>query len=528
MLIRPSRFWHLCLTVVLTTQAACDRNPVPQTPSILLITADTLRADHVGSGAEGVRTPSIDALAARGVTFTAAYAHAQNTRPSHVSLFTSLLPTEHHVLDNKQKYSGQTPALTELLGSRRRTAAFVSLAILSESGLERGFDEFHDEQTKPYWRTAESVNSEVIPWLRSNASQPFFLWVHYSDPHEPYAAPGLSYPTLEVKVDGATRQTLNADATRSYLRLDFEAGRHVITLERSGTDRREIYLRGLVVRSSVEEATLQLSGLESRSKIPNYAFEEAAAGDAATYHYLTSEPGEITVQSDAKHKVVLAVNLEVSHASVQERAAAYADEVRYLDAQIGRLLGALEETGVTDETLIVFTSDHGERLGERGGRFGHGRAPEETVVHVPLILAYPPRLPAGVRVSTPVQHVDVLPTIATLVGSPVLAPIRGKSLVPLEAIPERAVYTFNRGNETGVRLGDLKLIVNHVNGSELLFDLSVDPSEATDISAKSAAVLPELRRHVKLARTPIRQMPKADEELSPEQLEVLRSLGYIQ
>lgn len=174
------------------------RKPL-QRPNIVLITIDTLRADHLGCyGRVAAITPSIDEAATRGMRFQHAFAHVPLTLPSHASILTGQLPPQHGVRDNGAfRLSAHSPVVTEILaGAGYRTAAFVSgFPLDSRFGLDRGFHLYDDRMLRgkpgrlPYVeRPADRTTDVACEWLRQ-ARAPFFLWVHYFDPHAPYEPP---------------------------------------------------------------------------------------------------------------------------------------------------------------------------------------------------------------------------------------------------------------------------------------------------------------------------------------------------
>ncbi|HSD29236.1 MAG TPA: sulfatase-like hydrolase/transferase [Vicinamibacteria bacterium] len=161
-------------------------------PSILLVTLDTTRADAIGPEARGIETPAFDALAARGRRFRQAYATVPETLPSHVSMMTGLYPAGHGVHENARYLSRDRPVLAERLREAGyRTAAFVSSFVLARRfGLARGFDVYDDELLAGHAeRTARHTTDRVLAYLDHPSSQPVLLWVHYYDPHAPYAPP---------------------------------------------------------------------------------------------------------------------------------------------------------------------------------------------------------------------------------------------------------------------------------------------------------------------------------------------------
>ena len=186
---------------VLAIAAALLGAAAPSRPNVLLLSIDTLRADHVGAyGAPQGSTPALDALAGDGLRFENAISPVPLTRPAHASLLTGLLPPEHGIRDNlPAKLDPSIPTLaTRLKAEGYHTAAFVGSFLLGRgSGLEAGFDVFGDGSNAGTGdlvgagaeRRAEAVAAEALEFL-STARAPFFLWVHFYDPHAPYDPPG--------------------------------------------------------------------------------------------------------------------------------------------------------------------------------------------------------------------------------------------------------------------------------------------------------------------------------------------------
>ena len=161
-------------------------------PSILLVTLDTTRADAIGPEASGVETPNFDALAARGLRFRQAYATVPETLPSHASMMTGLYPAGHSVHENARYLSADHPVLAERLGrAGYRTAAFVSSFVLTRRfGLARGFAVYDDDlPAGQAERSARATTDHALALLERERGSRLFLWVHYFDPHAPYAAP---------------------------------------------------------------------------------------------------------------------------------------------------------------------------------------------------------------------------------------------------------------------------------------------------------------------------------------------------
>ena len=183
---------------------ACQRTPAAPKAArhVVIVTIDTLRADRLGCyGARDVATPRLDRIAASGALAVEASAHVPLTRPSHVSIFTGLLPTEHGIRDNvSPAVVPRVPLLAELFRkSGFATGAFVSSVVLeSQSGLDRGFDVYADrfegasgdaQFLNTVQKKGEDTIAEAVAWLRGQAGRRVFLWLHLYEPHDPYEPP---------------------------------------------------------------------------------------------------------------------------------------------------------------------------------------------------------------------------------------------------------------------------------------------------------------------------------------------------
>jgi choline-sulfatase len=191
--------WTLTLLVTACSQesnapgasAGKAKTPKAEQPAILLVTLDTTRADHVGIETDRVATPSLNALAARGIYFSQAYSVTPTTLPSHASMLTGLYPVDHHVRENGRMLDKDLDLLPVLLKARGYvTAAFISgFPLDGQFGLSRGFDHYDDTFVSgAAERTAGATTGLAIDWLKDKTS-PFFMWVHYYDPHETYQPP---------------------------------------------------------------------------------------------------------------------------------------------------------------------------------------------------------------------------------------------------------------------------------------------------------------------------------------------------
>jgi arylsulfatase A-like enzyme len=191
--------------------ASCATEP-PAPPNLLLVTLDTARADHVSAyGYPRETTPVLRELAEAGTRFAHAYAPAATTAPSHATLFTSLYPLAHGIVHNGLELRPAERTLAEILRERGyATAAFVSSFVLdARFGFAQGFERYDDDfapgqasfpaghewrdQEIPggFDRPADATTRRAVEWLASgrDPARPFFLFVHYFDPHAPMSPP---------------------------------------------------------------------------------------------------------------------------------------------------------------------------------------------------------------------------------------------------------------------------------------------------------------------------------------------------
>lgn len=199
---RFSRCFVFCLISALVIAAsAAGAAQRPAAPNVLLVTIDTLRADRIGFyDPKHPLTPEIDRFAAESVVFLRAFAHTPTTLPSHTNILLGLTPSGHGVHDNTNSTVPPGPAtLAERLkAAGYATGAFVGgFPLDARFGLNRGFDVYDDDFRSAdkdpgieagRERRAQAVLDSALRWLDGRTS-PWFLWVHFYDPHDPYAPP---------------------------------------------------------------------------------------------------------------------------------------------------------------------------------------------------------------------------------------------------------------------------------------------------------------------------------------------------
>jgi arylsulfatase A-like enzyme len=497
-------------------------------PNVIVMVVDTLRADHVGVYGGGDLTPNLDRLATEGVWFSEARSHAPITGPSHSSLFTSVLPMSHGVHNNSQLLQTEADTLAEAMRTTgRHTAAFVSLGVLQSGfGFRQGFDHYGDDFPRDWMKDASEVKQEVIDWAEERPEGPFFAFVHFSDPHEPYASPDTDLPWVQVSLDGAPIGRVRSDGRASTLPMTLEPGRHVLRLAgRMG----EGSWAFRVPQLEVEGATLEVT--------PDRGWKEKTSGPWS----LESElPASISVVYDGDSPVDVALKLRITEVlSVPKVRHRYREEVRYVDREIGRLLDELEPSGLLEDTIVVVTSDHGEGLGDHG-LVGHIHQLYDSLTRVPLIFWGPGRIPPGIRVDEPVSLIDVFPTLSELADVPLPSGAQGRSLVAVVRAADGVASTPASISETyrpeakhdrrAVVLDGFKYIRTYGdNGrvTEELYDLTADPDESRDLSGADPDRLASMRDDLDARIAQESTGRPVQVELTEEEKAQLRALGYL-
>jgi arylsulfatase A-like enzyme/Tfp pilus assembly protein PilF len=196
--------WVVLLIECAAAASAPRRGPPSPHPNIVLITLDTTRADRMGFlGSDRGLTPNLDAFARQAVAFSRAYAQVPLTTPSHAAILTGTYPQFNHVNYMGDPLGKAVPFLPDILHRNGyRTAAFVGALALEPRrlapGFERGFDIYdagfhrrgpHEDRYHSLERRGEEVVSRALAWLNKRPPEPFFLWVHLYDPHDPYDPP---------------------------------------------------------------------------------------------------------------------------------------------------------------------------------------------------------------------------------------------------------------------------------------------------------------------------------------------------
>jgi arylsulfatase A-like enzyme len=462
----------------------------PAPPNLLLISIDTLRADHLGCyGYRRDTSPRLDALAAESVRFTAAYAPAPWTLPSHASILTGMHPYELGFDNQWRTLPEETPVIAEPLARvGYRTAAFVDSQkngfVGAGRGFGRGFDLYqHAPHRQGGSRFDMAATADAaIAWLdRQDRERPFFLFLHTKSVH--------AVPDGEACLDP---RCFPYDKPEPY------RFRYLSSAEASAE------------WTSPEDGSGQAYLWSQNAKILRGELDPAAY------------PGE----------------------RIEVLKALYDAGIYYVDEHLGRLFDHLRQRGLDASTAIVLTSDHGEAFLDHS-LFMHQEV-YDSLLRVPLIVRLPATIGAdgGRVVERQVTLADIAPTLLRLAGARIPEALTGRPLpltaaaaeTPAEARDLFAYYLFP-GKFTyqafALRRGDLKLVVHNIDAPDRfryeVYDTRLDPRELHPLAATERQG--ELRQA--LGRY-LRQEPRAQgrELRSPASSgpthDILRSLGYIE
>ena len=431
--------WPVAGKPVVSSQAPSTACSLPDgavdgaVDTIVLVTLDTVRADHLGA-IGGARfeppTPHLDRLAERGTLFAEGVAPAPLTGPAHTAMLTGCNPLDLGVIRNGVAVPSAVPRVAAMLGARGyRTGAFVAASVLDrKTGLGEGFDHYDDRfdvwhRLRGTWprplfgrlgwmparrhRPGDEVVERALRWLGSGEG-PTFLWVHLYDAHHPYdPEPTFVASVMDTDPDG---QGTEADVA-AWKRW------------------------------------------------------------AKQHHRVPDLPG-VGLRGD-----------------LSDRLRAYAAEVSEVDAHVGRLLAALPA-----DAAVLVAADHGESLTEHGYLLNHGAHAYQATLRVPFV-AVGPGFDAGRRVDTPTPETRVAGTLLRWGGRDAVGletPHEG----PIESFAagqeaRRRLRLARGGAELSVRDGATKWLVRSEQAWR--FDLTVDPQEREPVPVAAEALQERLQ-----------------------------------
>jgi uncharacterized sulfatase len=370
-------------------------------PDILFIVLDTQRADRLGCyGHEKAITPNLDRFAAGGVQFEQAIATAQWTIPSHASMFTGWYPTTHQVTQSSQGLSPDLPHMAELLtGAGYQAVGFCNnpLVGILNNGFKRGFQTFYN-----YAGAFPSLprSSTRVPWPANRLLEGYTQFLRR-----------LSYPIQNFfgRSDLAFRLSLNAWLTPLWSRFANFKGQN----ERSVRDVCH-FLREREQHRQEEPLFLFMNLMETHLPF----WPPAKHVDRVAPYFRSSKRASTIVKTWNREAFRWGAPLAkpLSDFEGQVLSDMYDAEVAYQDDYLGQLFGVLNERSRRDNTLTIIVSDHGDGLGDHS-YFGHAFVAYQELVHVPLIVHWPVRLPEARRIRTTVSVRRVFHTVMQAIGT---------------------------------------------------------------------------------------------------------------
>lgn len=483
--IQLARIFSVCLTLILSGFLfGCDNGKNQHArvdgprPNIIFILIDTLRTDPLGTyGDQRGLSKTFDDIAAEGVVFEHAIAASPWTQPSVASLFCSYYPGVHQVLSFQH-------AVNATRGNEQRIAVFSDVFVtLGELLQERG-----------YATAAFVANPFILP--------PFGF------------AQGFDHFDASFASNNAPGSLVNQAANDwlEHRKLDQPFFLYLHYMDVHGPyDSRPDFLADLL--DVVDQ-------LPNKQRLSEQQLSELA--------YLRRLPSKVT---DPDRHERLAVYREYW-------VARYEAGIREMDLHLADLKARLSAMNLWGDAYVILISDHGESFYEHG-YWDHGQSLHQSELHVPLVFRWPDVLPPGQRISHTVSLIDVMPTIAEQLDMPQIEGIQGISLAPLfkdpdPLSPRQPVFAEGVKYKPELKAlfwGDWKTIFNIQNDNPLLFNLTEDPREQYNRAGTQQQQVQKL--HTALARqleTNNRlgaEVPARYSHLTPEQLEQLRSLGYI-
>ena len=439
-------------------------------PNLLFLFSDQHAQRVAGFSGDGiVETPHLDALAAAGVTFRNCYTPSPICVPARMSMLTGLHPHQQQCWTNDDILSPEWPTWPQALGAAGIHTALIGRMHAMGPDQLRGYAEREIGDHSPNWPGVP--RHDLGPLAKAN--DPFRESLERSGPGQ------SAYQVLDEA---------SAAAAEAWLHRWAEGNRA------TGRARRFALTVGFM--------------------LPHAPFV-AWPQDYARYAGRVPPPAHPVPKNEHPWLAWWRDNCgvcDVPPETVQRAREAYYGLVTHLDRLIGRVLAALAASGLAANTLVVYASDHGEQIGERGLWWKHTMLDDSA--KVPLVMTWPGRLPEGVRRDEVVTLQDVAATMLDAMGAPALPQSQGRSLLPLadgsseawvdcafseyctDAVPDWTGGMAVRHRM--VRLGRWKLIDYHGYPPQL-FDLENDPGEMHDLAASPAhaAVREQLQRLVR-------------------------------
>jgi choline-sulfatase len=424
-----------------SASAGAMQRPAGRRPNILFICCDNLNPNTLGcAGHPMVKTPNIDRLAAQGTYFTNAYCGSPVCVPARAGLIAGTFPSDVDSYCNATPFQGQRETWGQML---RKAGYYTKATGKMDLTLKKdiGFD--NELVAKDH----DSSGGDITSLFRRPLC-------YRNNEREDIEGRILKHEHRDVPVMKVGVNFLRDDAPK-------RAGPWLLYV-------------GYTYPLPGFQVEPEFSKLYSPEKVP-------IAHVPPEYFDTIPEPWEAT-------RAYKRICTPIPEDRIRRAMAAYFGNVTALDNRVGQVLDQLERSKLRDNTIVIFTSDHGRSLGEHGLWFHN--EPTDNSTRVPIIMAGP-GIPASKRISNPVAHVDLFPTMAALGGGTLPSGLRGHSLLPMleGRMGDHPGYAYSElhaeGTCTGsfiIRKGKWKYI-HYTYYDSLLFNMETDPGEMKNVIA---------------------------------------------
>jgi arylsulfatase A-like enzyme len=472
---------------------------VPQ-PNILLITTDQHHYRALGTNDPVIRTPSIDRLAEEGVQFDRAYCNNPVCSPSRSTIITGLYPAWHGCWTIGVKLPEDVPTVGERFQAHGYHSILVGKAHFQPLASEPGSESI---ECQPILRDLDFWRSFHGPWYgfdhvetgrmhahESHAGQHYALWMEEKGFTEwrDYFQKWPRDPEDKYRGQQYTRGMMAWDIPEPYHHTHWVGERTVANIERSVAEGRPFFLwssffdphppyaipepwASMYDPGEIEPGRYVPGELQDMP--PQYAKTQEEAPDYTAYY----EEGGKGLHGFHSH---LHTEEQIRHSI-----ACYYGMISLIDQEVGRILDALDRLGIAENTLVLFSTDHGHFLGQHG-LIAKGAFHYEDMLRIPMIVRYPGVVPAGTRSDALQCQVDWPVTFLSAAGIEVPGSMQGLNQLDVWAGDRSAgrewVLVENRHNPTTVHLRTLvtdrfKVTVYRDATYGELFDLEADPGE---------------------------------------------------
>ncbi|MBU1864167.1 MAG: sulfatase [Candidatus Omnitrophica bacterium] len=450
-------------------------------PNIILMSIDTLRADHLHCyGYSRETSPHIDSFAKDAVLFRNAISPSPYTAPSHMSLFTGLTPFVHGVNNicgaQYARMNEKITTLAEVLFNNNYTTVGFHGGgnVCAELGFDKGFETYDMVPLQPNENFFSNDTGDLHATIQKARERnvPFFLFLHHYYCHDPYLAAPEKY------------------------RLRF-------------------------LKTKVEGLPVCFTEIDPNSEVVNARknLEKRMSGfDNARENFWKRI--DLTNAAHREHIVSL-----------------YDGEVYYSDYLFGKLIKLLKEEKCYDNSIIILLGDHGEEFLEHGGTL-HEKLFIETL-HVPLLIKFPFNQYGDKVIDQHIRLFDIMPTLLSYVGIQTTHLMQAESFLPLltkKGIYDPTILSFHGGKVRFLKKGFVYTDEDTSDSSEWLFDYRIDPQEKTNRASQKPKLLRKMQNTAKKIikeQTAMKEKldfdnkDKIDIKKDSRLLQWLKSLGYL-